>query len=116
MSFMDEQVLGYKSPLYGRRTAQFKIYPFSFFECKNMLSGFLHEEQAVLYGVTGGASRINEIATKTGLKPSGCSNQIASFLYGNIGRWWRNNSRKRRQEEINMLSIEGNFILLGKCN
>ena len=30
MSFMEEQVLGYKSPLYGRRTAQFKIMPVGF--------------------------------------------------------------------------------------
>ena len=32
MSFMEEQVLGYKSPLYGRRTAHFKILPFDFNE------------------------------------------------------------------------------------
>lgn len=54
MSFMEEQVLGYKSPLYGRRTAQFKLHPFSYFEAKQMLSEFRTEEQAILYGVTGG--------------------------------------------------------------
>lgn len=54
MSFMEEQVLGYKSPLYGRRTAQFKLHPFSYFEARQLLSGFKAEEQAVLYGVTGG--------------------------------------------------------------
>ena len=136
MSFMEEQVLGYKSPLYGRRTAQFKLHPFTFFEARKMLWGFSSEEQAILYGVTGGipeylsrisqkqtmdenilelffdesgrlfeepvnllkqelrepasyhsiisavaggASRINEIATKTGMETSGCSNQIASL-------------------------------------
>lgn len=136
MSFMEEQVLGYKSPLYGRRTAQFKLHPFTFFEARKMLPGFSPEEQAVLYGVTGGipeylsrisqtrtmdenilelffdesgrlfeepvnllkqelrepasyhsiisaiaggASRINEIATKTGMETSGCSNQITSL-------------------------------------
>ena len=136
MSFMEEQVLGYKSPLYGRRTAQFKLHPFTFYEARKMLTGFSPEEQAVLYGVTGGipeylsrisqtrtmdenilelffdesgrlfeepvnllkqelrepasyhsiisaiaggASRINEIATKTGMETSGCSNQIASL-------------------------------------
>ena len=136
MSFMEEQVLGYKSPLYGRRTAQFKLHPFTFFEARKMLTGFSPEEQAVLYGVTGGipeylsrisqtqtmdenilelffdesgrlfeepvnllkqelrepasyhsiisaiaggASRINEIATKTGMETSGCSNQITSL-------------------------------------
>ena len=34
MSFMEEKVLGYKSPLYGRRTAQFKINAFDFFESR----------------------------------------------------------------------------------
>lgn len=53
MSFMENQVLGYKSPLYGRRTAQFKIKPFTFFESREMLEQFEPEEQAVLYGVTG---------------------------------------------------------------
>ena len=30
MSYMEDQVLAYKSPLYGRRTAQMKILPFDF--------------------------------------------------------------------------------------
>ena len=54
MSFMEHQVLGYKSPLYGRRTAQFKIHPFTFFEARNLCPEFTREEQAVIYGVTGG--------------------------------------------------------------
>lgn len=37
MSFMENQVLGYKSPLYGRRSAQFKITPFTFLERKKCL-------------------------------------------------------------------------------
>lgn len=137
MSFMEEQVLGYKSPLYGRRTAQFKIRPFTFRECKAMYKNYEPEEQALLYGVTGGtpeylarvnpklsldeniinlffdesgrlfeetsnllkqelkdpasyhsiisaiatgSSRMNEIATKTGLESSGCSNQIGTLI------------------------------------
>ena len=54
MSFMENQVLGYKSPLYGRRTAQFRIRPFTFFESREMLKDFTASEQAVFYGVTGG--------------------------------------------------------------
>ena len=67
MSFMENQVLGYKSPLYGRRTAQFKIKPFTFFESREMLGQFEPEDQAVLYGVTGGVpeylNRIQENKT-----------------------------------------------------
>ncbi|MDR2089816.1 MAG: ATP-binding protein [Clostridiales Family XIII bacterium] len=54
MSFMENQVLGYKSPLYGRRTAQFKILPFGFFESLPFLEPFPKEDKAILYGVTGG--------------------------------------------------------------
>lgn len=260
MSFMEEQVLGYKSPLYGRRTAQFKLHPFSYFEARQMLSGFKAEEQAVLYGVTGGipeylsrihkgwsmddniknlffdesgrlfdepgnllkqelqdpssyhsiitaiaggASRLNEIATKTGLASSGCSAQIQSlitlgiikketpltegiksrktlyqledfmflfwyrfvrpnlsgimrgigetiyevsvkpqishfmgyifeeiskqYLYqpqiymtlpfpaGEFGRWWGNNPKKKRQEEIDIMAENGMEAIFGEC-
>lgn len=260
MSFMEEQVLGYKSPLYGRRTAQFKIKPFTFFEARGMLEAFNGQEQAVLYGATGGipeylsrinaelsvdenlislffdesgrlfeepmnlmkqelrepmtyhsiiaaiasgASRLNEIATKTGLESGGCSNQLASlmalqivkkeipvteppnsrktlyaladsmylfwyrfvrpnsssivrgvgrqvyeglvlpqmndfmgtvfelickqylflpgvyeklpFTVGEIGRWWGNNARERRQEEIDLMAAAGDKALFGEC-
>ena len=32
MSYMEDHVLAYKAPLYGRRTAQMKIQPFDFFD------------------------------------------------------------------------------------
>ena len=260
MSFMEEQVLGYKSPLYGRRTAQFKVRPFTFWEATEMLSNYTAEEQAVLYGVTGGipeylaridtkltvddnimqlyfeesgrlfeepsnlmkqelrepmtyhsivaaiaggASRLNEIATKTGLETGGCSNQISSlislgiveketpvteattsrktlyklsdsmflfwyrfvrpnvssiirgvgeqifdtvvkpqisdfmgtvfeeickqYLYlpeiyenlpfplGETGRWWGSNSKKKKQEEIDLMSVSGDKALFAEC-
>jgi AAA+ ATPase superfamily predicted ATPase len=54
MSFMENQVLGYQSPLYGRRTAQFKILPFDFFETLCYYKNFDPYETAVVYGVTGG--------------------------------------------------------------
>jgi len=56
LSFMENQVLGYKSPLYGRRTAQFRILPFDFQQTKEYFYGgnFSHEDIALLYGITGG--------------------------------------------------------------
>ena len=54
MSFMEKQVLGYESPLYGRRTSQYKILPFNYLDSSRMLSGFNNEEKIVLYSVTGG--------------------------------------------------------------
>ena len=137
MSFMENQVLGYKSPLYGRRTCQFKIKPFSYHECAEMLPGFSAEDKIVLYGIcggipdyvsrinnnlsvrqnaenlffnpsgrlfeepssllkqelkspqtyngiiaaiAGGASRVNEIASKAGIETSQCSNMLTTLL------------------------------------
>ena len=54
MSFMEYQVLGYKSPLYGRRTAQFNIRPFTYYEFAKLLDGFSDEDKAIIYGITGG--------------------------------------------------------------
>lgn len=54
MSFMEHQVLGYQSPLYGRRTAQFKLLPFDYRDTGRWFPGYSNEEKAIMYGVTGG--------------------------------------------------------------
>lgn len=54
MSFMEYQVLGYESPLYGRRTAQFKIQALTYREMTQLHPELKLEDQALLYGITGG--------------------------------------------------------------
>ncbi len=54
MSFMEYQVLGYESPLYGRRTAQFKIQALTYREITVFHPELSLEDQAMLYGITGG--------------------------------------------------------------
>lgn len=54
MSFMEHQVLGYKSPLYGRRTSQFKIEPFSYLEAGEFVKNYTNYNKAVVFGLTGG--------------------------------------------------------------
>ncbi|MGN1062611.1 MAG: ATP-binding protein, partial [Candidatus Scatosoma sp.] len=54
MSYMEEHVLAYKAPLYGRRTAQLKIIPFDFFDACKYYENFSDENKAIAYGVTGG--------------------------------------------------------------
>ena len=77
MSFMENQVLGNKSPLYGRRTAQFKILPFTFFEALPFYEGFAPIDRAVLYGTTGG---IPEYLSKINNKKSVRDNITELFL------------------------------------
>lgn len=54
MSYMEDHVLAYKAPLYGRRTAQMKIVPFDFEETCRYFKHFTDEEKALIYGIVGG--------------------------------------------------------------
>ncbi len=94
MSFMEYQVLGYKSPLYGRRTAQFKIKPFTYYESALLLEGFTIEEQAILYGITGG---IPEYLSRVSLNMS---------LKENIENLFLSESGHLFEEPVNLLKQE----------
>lgn len=54
MSFMEHQVLGKQSPLYGRRTAQLRIDPFNLFDAAKMLPEASPEKAVELYAIAGG--------------------------------------------------------------
>ena len=259
MSFMENQVLGYKSPLYGRRTAQLKIEPFDYIDSRKFFPQYSMIDQILAYGIVGGipqylsnlskegslmdgiyynyfikdghlfeetasilkqelrepatynsiitavangANRLNEIATKTGEESNKCSKYLSTlidlhivkkeyplgvevsrngiyslcdnmfkfwykfipenmtnieagmgkilidkkvipqmpdymgrifeeiciqymirrnttlslfFMFDKIGRWWGNNSIKKRQEEIDILATSGNMAIFGEC-
>ncbi|HCZ06689.1 MAG TPA: ATPase, partial [Thermotogae bacterium] len=54
MSFMEKEILSYKSPLYGRRTGQLLVEPFDFFNARKFFPKYSFDEQVVVYGVLGG--------------------------------------------------------------
>jgi AAA+ ATPase superfamily predicted ATPase len=54
MGFMESEVLGYKSPLFGRRTAQMKLEGFDYCDAAKMLYGFSNEDKLKLYACVGG--------------------------------------------------------------
>lgn len=54
MSYMEDHVLAYKAPLYGRRTAQMKILPFDFADSCLYFKNFSDEDKALIYGIVGG--------------------------------------------------------------
>ncbi len=61
MSFMENQVLGYQSPLFGRRTAQFKLEPLTYYESAEFVPNYTAEEKAIIYGITGGVPQYLEM-------------------------------------------------------
>ena len=257
MSFMEYQVLGYKSPLFGRRTAQFRVKPFNYFQAILFLEGYEKEDKAIFYGITGGipeylskinknlslkeniialylndsgalyeeptnllkqelrepatyngiidsiaagASKLSEIASKNSMESNKCAKYLSSlislgivkkeipitekiskksiylledqmfrfwyrfvfpnmsliasnfgkevydtkielqlnlfmgltfeeickqymyenvksapFFFGNIGRWWGNNPKLKRKEEIDLMAFEGDNAIFGEC-
>ncbi len=94
MSFMERQVLGVKSPLYGRRTAQYLLKPFNFFETREYLEPMPLEEIAILHAVTGGvAEYLSFIDQKLGLEDN-----IVSLFLDNTGRLYEEPANLLKQE------------------
>lgn len=54
MSYMEDHVLAYKAPLYGRRTAQMKLQPFDFADTCRYFKNFSGMDKALVYGIAGG--------------------------------------------------------------
>lgn len=84
MSFMQNQVLGYESPLYGRRTAQFKINSLSYKETAEFNPDLSCEENAYVYGITGGIPHyINKLNIGTNVDEALIDNffDSASYLF-----------------------------------
>ena len=57
ISFMEENVLGEKSPLYGRRTGQMDLQPFDYLTSSKFVPAYSPEDKAVVYGITGGVPK-----------------------------------------------------------
>lgn len=54
VSFMEKEVLGKKSPIFGRRTGQLQMKPFDYKTSSLFFSERSNEEKLMLYGATGG--------------------------------------------------------------
>ena len=88
MSFMEYQVLGYESPLYGRRTAQFKIQALNYREITVFHPELDVQDQALLYGVTGGIPHyINKLDVERDLDDAILDNLLdtSSYLFEEPG-------------------------------
>lgn len=57
VSFMEDEVLSEKSPLFGRRTMQIRLEPFDYLQTARFLPSWPREDQAIVYGLTGGIAK-----------------------------------------------------------
>ncbi len=84
MGFMEKEVLGAKSPLFGRRTGQLQMKSFDYKESASFLSGYSKQEQLMLYGAFGGTPLyLSLIDTKNNLEDNIKDNflKVTSYLY-----------------------------------
>lgn len=84
MSFMENQVLGYESPLYGRRTAQLKMQAMTYREMTVFHPDLSPADQALIYGITGGIPHyINKLDVRTDIDQALIENLFhpVSYLY-----------------------------------
>lgn len=54
---MINEVMGYKSPLYGRITAHLEVKPFDYLESAEFFPNYSQEEKLLAYGILGGIPR-----------------------------------------------------------
>ena len=82
MSFMEKEVLSEKSPLFGRRTAQFKIEPLSYLDTARFHPELSDQDNALIYGITGGVPHyINKLDVTGSIKDALLENLFDTSAY-----------------------------------
>ena len=82
MSFMEKQISGYESPLYGRRTGQIRLSPLPYYESMKFFPNWSQEEQLYAYGLCGGIPQYLEIAARWDSFPLAVENELLSQTGG----------------------------------
>lgn len=87
IGMMEETVLGYQAPLYGRRTAQYLLEPLQFKDARLFYPSFPFEDQVRAYAVYGGTpAYLHTIQSQQSLKDNILDGILTrgSFLYDEV--------------------------------
>lgn len=87
IGMMEETVLGYQAPLYGRRTAQYLLEPLQFKDARLFYPGFANENQVRAYAVFGGTpAYLSTIQPENSLAENILDNILSrgSYLYDEV--------------------------------
>lgn len=87
IGMMEETVLGYQAPLYGRRTAQYLLEPLQFKDARLFYPSFPLEDQVHAYAVYGGTpAYLHTIQSQQSLKDNVLDGILTrgSFLYDEV--------------------------------
>ena len=85
MSFMENQVLGYQSPLYGRRTAQYRVAPLDYYDSAEFFGRASCQDKLLGYSVTGGIPQyLSTVARGMGAAAGTGAGTVAGAAAGNM--------------------------------
>ena len=69
IAMMEQEVLGYKAPLYGRRTGQLLLKPFGFFQASEFFPDLTFSDKLLYFSIMGGnPSYLNQIDLQKSLE------------------------------------------------
>ena len=105
MGFMENEVLGYKSPLFGRRTAQIKLEGFDYYDAGKMLGGFSNKDKLKFYACVGGTPHyLSQIKTNESFEEN------IKRLYFDISGYLYNEPTMLLQQEIREPAMYNSII------
>ncbi len=120
IGMMETQVLGYKSPLYGRRTGQWKLEPFKFRNLKLFFKDSSFDDRLKYYSIVDGIPQyLNKIDSKKSLNYN-LKNKIfrkGEYLYEEAENLLRQEFREPRNYFSILQAISEGFSKYGEiCN
>ena len=69
VSFMENEIMGYKSPLYGRSTGQLEVLPFDYYDSSLFFEKYSNVDKLLAYGILGGIPcYLNAFSDKVSIK------------------------------------------------
>ncbi len=87
IAMMEQEVLRYKAPLYGRRTGQILVKPFNFYEASEFFPQLSFEERLIFFSMMGGnPSYLNRVDVNKSLEDNINDNLLSteSLLYNEV--------------------------------
>lgn len=110
IGMMEETVLGYQAPLYGRRTAQYLLEPLQFKDARLFFPNFPDEDQVRAYAVYGGTpAYLHTIDAQKNLEANITDNILTrgSYLYDEVRFILQQELREPRNYFAILQSIAG---------
>ena len=120
VSFMEQEVLAERSPLYGRRTGQLRLMPLSYRDSGSFFSAQPAKEKLILYGIAGGIpAYLNQFNTLQATLEQQIKDKLLtpqSYLFDEVNFLLRSELREPRTYASLLQAIAGGATRLNEIS